>query len=70
MYMREELTKESITKMLEKYTPPVSRKATEGDFFSDVSNIKNSEYTDTKNNDRIVDNRLQKEYGERKRIKP
>ena len=68
--MKEQLTQESIKEMIEYYTPPVSRKATEGDFFSDVSNRINSEYTDTKNNDRIVDTRLQKEYGERKRIKP
>ena len=68
--MKEVMTQESIKKMIEKYTPPVSRKATECDFFSDNSNRMKSEYTDTKNNDRIVDTRLQKEYGERKRIKP
>lgn len=68
--MKEQLTQESIKKMIEKYTPHVSRKATEGDFFSDNSNGKDFEYTYTKNNDRIVDTRLQKEYGERKRIKP
>ena len=59
---------EMITEMLKNYNPPVLRKATVCDFLLDESNCVG--YTDRRSDDRILDNRLQREYGERKRIKP
>jgi len=63
-------TAKEIEKMLKNYSHPVMRKATVGDFLSEERGVIDTVYVDNKKKEKVVDNRLQKEYGERKRIKP